>query len=373
MPFTYTVEYSANYVTWTALTNVQAVDIQIGRRNLQDTFQPSNASVTMRYPTGYASPIAALVVGTYIRVKRVGLSPIYNYIWEGVIRDVVAEYGIPYAGGVGNADYLTISAEGGLAAAGRAQGNDEGITAGRADIQLMDAESASGVTFEWEYTYTPTPLMAASTVSGSYAEWVNTFVNTIGASVLDGGNAFGVIVRPRDYNADISVSFSDTANDATRQVYDVIRFDSLAEDFYTQVEVNTNTVGNVVVSSGSDPYRTLRISTFSQSTGQATDLAQYLLGIYGTPNFGISEVSCLAEAQAVMNLELGTFWWATIGANTSVTFRGQTFYVQILGASIAATPESTRYTYYLADSDLTPYEVLDDPIRGQWDNRKLGW
>lgn len=373
MPLNYVVEYSTNYSTWTALTNVQAVNIQIGRQNLQDTFSPSNASISMRYPTGYASPIAALVVGTWLRVRRTGLNPLTPYLWVGTIRDVVAEYGIPYAAGVGNADYLTIQAEGGLALAGRAQGNDEGITEGRADIQLMDAESLSGIQFDWDYTYSPTPILAASTVSGSYAEWLNTLAASIGASILDGGNAFGATVRPRDYNANVSVSFSDTANDATRQVYDVIRFDSLAEDFYTQVEVNTNTVGNVVVSSGSGPHRTLRISTFSQSTGQATDLAQYLLGIYGTAQFGISEVSCLAEAQNTMALELGGFWWGTIGVNTSVQFRGQTYYVQILGGTIAATPESTRYTYYLADSDLTPYEVLDDPVRGQWDNRKLGW
>lgn len=368
----FTVEYF-NAGTWTALSNVTAVNVSTGRRKLQDTFQPSNASVTLRYPTGYASPITALVVGNIIQIKRVGSSPIYNYVWTGTISDVVAEYGIPYAGGVGNADYLNITAEGGLALAGRAQGNDYVIAANDAENQLIAADAASGVYLEWEDTYTPAPQLSASTVSGSYAEWLNTFVNTIGASIYDGGTTSGAVVRPRDYNSNTTVKFSDTTNDANNQVYDVIRFDSLAEDFYTQVEVNTSGYGTVVVNTGTEPYRTLRLSTFNNSTGQATDLGQYLLGIYGTASFGISEISCLAEAQNSMNLELGTFWFGLVGVNTSVVFRGTTYYVTILGASISATPDSTRYTYYLADTDLTPYEVLDDPIRGQFDNRKLSW
>lgn len=373
MPLNYTVEYSTNLSTWTALTNVQAVNIQCGRQNLQDVFNPSNASVTMRYPTGYATPITALVVGTFIRVKRVGMSAIYNYIWIGTIRDVVAEYGIPYASGVGNADYLTITAEGGLAVAGRAQGNDYVVASASPQVQLDDAATQSGVQFEWTDTYTPTGQLAASTVSGSYAEWVNTLAATIGAAIVDGGNPLGAVVVPRDYNANITVGFSDTTNDATNQVYDTIRFDSLAEDYYTQVEVNTNSVGTVVVNTGVEPYRTLRVSTYNLNTAQATDLADYLLGIYGTVSFGITEVSCLAEAQNTMALELGTWWWALPGVNTTVLFRGTTYYVQILGAAISATPDQTRYTYYLADSDLTPYEVLDDPVRGQFDNRKLSW
>lgn len=369
----FTVEYSTDGSTWTALSNVTALSITQGRQKLQDTFQPSNASITIRYPNGYASPITALVVGTFVRVKRVGMSAIYNYIWIGTIRDVVAEYGIPYENNVGNADYLTIAAEGSLALAGRSQGNDYAIAAGPADTQLDDAKDASGVQFEWEYSYGSITQLSASTVSGSYAEWVNTLAASIGAQVYDGGGFNNVVVRPRDYNANVTVGFSDTANNSTNQIYDVIRFDSLADDFYTQVEVNTSGYGTVVVNDGVEPYRTLRLSTFNNSTGQATDLGQYLLGIYGTASFGISEISCLAEAQASMNLELGTFWWGLLGVNTTVAFRGTTYYVTVIGASITATPATTRYTYYLADTDLTPYEVLDDPVRGLFDTRKLGW
>lgn len=369
----FTVEYSTNYSTWTQLTNVQSVSLRIGRQKLTDVFNPSGCSVTLRYPTGFASPITALKVGTYVRVNRTGANPIYGPLWTGTINDVAVDYGLPYVSGVGNADYVTFSAEGGLAYAGRAQGNDYAITQGRADIQLMDAESGSGVQFDWDYTYSPTPLLASSIVTGSYAEWVNTLATSINASILDGGNAFGLVVRPRDYDANLTVSFSDTTNNATNQVYDIIRFDSLASDYYTQVQVETNTVGTVTRQTGSAPYRTLVLDTFNVSTGQATDLADYNLGIFSEPTFGISEISCKAEAQNTIALELGTSWWGLIGARTSVRFRGNTYAVSILGATIEGRPDSTRYTYYLADADLTPYLVLDSPTLGILDTNKLSY
>lgn len=369
----YTLAYSVDGSTWTNLSNLQDVNVSIGRQNLQDTFSPSTGSFTLRYPTGYASPITALVVGTYVRLRRVGADPIYPDTWFGTIKDVAVQYGIPYSGGVGNADYLTISAEGAMARAGRAQGVDYAIASNPADTQLAAAATGSGVVMTWDYSYNPIQSLAASTVNGSYLQWLNTFVGSIGASIYDGGSIGTIVVRPRDYNGNVSVSFSDTTNDATRQVYDTINFDSLSEDYFTAVEVNTNTVGDVVATSGAAPYRTLRLSSFNLNVGQAQDLAQYLLGVYSVPSFGIAEISCRAESQNVMNLELGTSWNGIVGLTTSVVFRGQTFVVTILGASISATPSGARYTYFLADADLTPYLILDDASFGILNTNKLGW
>jgi hypothetical protein len=369
----YTVEYSTNGAFWTFLGNIQNVSIRIGRQNLQDTFNPSTATIVARYPNGYASPITALVVGTYVRVKRVGASAFYPEVWTGVIRDVVVDYGIPYVSNVGNADYLTISAEGALAYAGRLQGDGYVVASDYADVQLEDVKDNSFVDFEWQTTGIVAPVLAASTVSGSYAEWANTLVNTIGASILDGGSTSTIVVRPREYNESLNVVFSDTANNANNQVYDTIKFDSLSEDYFTQVQVDTNTVGTVVVDEGTAPYRTLRLSSFSLNTGQATDLASYYLGIYATPQFGIAEISCLAEAQNTFALELGTAWWGLVGNRTSLSFRGTSYDLTILGASIEASPESARYTYYLADANLTPYLILNDPVFGRLDFNKLGW
>lgn len=368
MPFIFTVEYSTDGSTWTALTNVQGISGFCGRQKLQDTFEPSRMSVQLRYPTGYASPITALITGTQLRVKRTGAT--YT-IWQGKIRNVTTDYGIPYAGGVGNADFMSIECEGAYAEFGRLQGNGQVITEDLVTYLLGDVSTYTGITFGTTFTVNNSPTLATSSVDGSYAEWFNILANSVGATIKDGSGQIGVYTK--DFIGTLPVAFSDVANNSTNQVYDAIQFDSISADYYTQVEVNTNTVGTVVVNTGAAPYRTLRIDTFNVSTAQATDLGNYWLGIYNPPNYGISQISCLAEAQNSMNLELGYGWWDLPGYRTNVTFRGSTYYMTILGVSIDASPESTRYTYYLADTEMFPYEVLDDPIYGQFDNRKLSW
>jgi len=99
----YTVSFTTNNgVSWTALTNVQNIQFSIGRQAQLDQTRASTGSFEMRYPTGYASPIAAMVAGTQIRIQNT-TGTAYT-IWTGRINDVVAEYGIPYAGGEGQAD-----------------------------------------------------------------------------------------------------------------------------------------------------------------------------------------------------------------------------------------------------------------------------
>lgn len=364
----FTVEYSANGSTWTQLSNVQNVSGFCGRRVLQDTFEPSTMNVTLRYPTGYASPITDLVVGTWIRVKRTGAT--YEY-WRGRIRDVAANYGIPYSAGVGNADYLVISAEGALAEMGRLQGNNQLVSSDLVYWLLSDVNAYTGVSIGTTFTEANSPTLGSYEVGGSYAEYLNLIATSVGATIKDG--SFQVGVYTKDFNGTLPAVFSDTLNNSTNQVYDQIRFDSLASDYFTQVEVNTQDYGTIVASVGSAPYRTLRISTINSSAAQAQDLADYYLGIYSNPSFGISEISCLAEAQNSMNLEFGYSWYDLPGYRTYVNFRGQSYYMTILGTSFDATPESARYTYYLAAADLTPYFVLDSDIFGVLDQNKLSW
>lgn len=366
----FTVEYSLDAVTWTQLDNVQNVSGFVGRRILQDTFEPSSMNVTLRYPTGYASPITALIVGTWIRVKRTGAT--YEY-WRGKIRDVAAEYGIPYLSGVGEADFVNITAEGALAELGRYQGNDQLVTQDLVTYLLSDISTYTNVTIGTTFTVDNSPTLGDYTVSGSWLEYLNLIATSVGATLKDGSGQPGVFTK--DFVGTLPAVFSDTANDSTHQIYDQIRFDSLASDYFTGVEVNTESYGTVVASNApaGQPPRTLRISTINSSTNQATDLALYYLGIYSTPSFGISEISCKAEAQNSMNLEFGYAWYDLPGYRTYVEFRGASYYMTILGCSFDARPDGARYTYYLAAADLTPYFVLDSDEYGILDTNKLSW
>ncbi len=364
----FTVDYSTNGTTWVALSNVQEINARVGRTGLQDNFEPSAATIVCRYPTGFASPITALVVGTWVRFQRTGGT--YE-MWRGKIRNVTVTWGKPYDAGVGEADYVTIECEGALAEFGRLQGNGQEITTDLATYQLSDISTYTGITFGTTFGVDNSPTLATSNVDGSYAEWFNTFAATLGATIKDGSGQVGVYTK--DFVGTLPVAFSDVANNATNQVFDELQFDSLAADYYTQVEVNTNVYGTVVVNTGSAPFRTLRISTFSGSTNQATDLANYYLGIYSNAAFGISSISANANAQNTFALDLGYGWWDLPGYRCNLTFRGTTYYLQILGCTFTATPGEARFSYSVIDADLTPYLILDSPIYGILDTNKLSW
>jgi len=366
----YTVEYSADAVSWTQLTFVESINGFVGRRTLQDTFEPSSMNVVLRYPTGYSAPIAELIVGTWIRVKRTGAT--YEY-WRGKIRDVTADYGVLYSGGVGQADYLTITAEGILAEVGRLQGNGQVVTSDLVYWLTSDIQTYSGVPIGTTFTEANSPTLATTSVDGSWAEYLNLIATSVGATIKDGAGQVGLYTK--DFVGTLPAVFSDTLNNSTNQIYDQIKFDSLASDYFTQVEVNTQDYGDIVVNSGSAPYRTLRISTINSSAAQAQDMANYLLGIYSTPTFGISEISCLANAQNSMNLEFGYAWYDLPGYRTYVNFRGSAYYMTILGSSFTtdAKAGTARYSYYLAAADLTPYLILDSAEFGVLDQNKLSW
>ena len=364
------MDYSADGSTWTALTDVIEISAQVGRSGTQDTFQPSSATIVCRYPEGFSAPIADLIVGTQLRFQRTG--GLYE-MWRGRIRNVVVAWGKPYnyIDEIGVSDYVTIECEGALAEFGRYQGDNQVIDTDLATYQLGDVTSYTGITFGTTFTVPNSPTLATSTVSGSYAEWFNTFAATLGATIKDGSGQIGVYTK--DFVGTLPVAFSDVANNSTNQVFDELIFDSLSEDYFNQVEVETNSYGTIVVNTGSGPYRSLRISTFSGSAAQATDLANYYLGIYSQPTFGISGISANAAAQNSFALDLGYGWWDLPGYRCNLTFRGVTYYLQILGCSFSATPDNSRFSYSVIQADLNPYLILDSPIYGILDTNKLSW
>ena len=78
-----------------------------------------------------------------------------------------------------------------------------------------------------------------------------------------------------------------------------INFQSLSDNFYTQVTVTPESFGAATVTKAgaTTPYRTYETNTYSSSTSQASDLAQYLLNNYGTSKFAITSISASVRAQ----------------------------------------------------------------------------
>jgi hypothetical protein len=372
----YKVEYSttANAGSWVTLSNVQDISFSIGRQFMLDQYSASTGSLTIRYPTGYATPNTAMVPDTYVRIWGPNTTDGNYAMYHGIIKDVSVTYGIPYAGGVGNADYLNVTLEGGFAQASRMSGQNYAMAAGNFYTQCNTASTQTGLSIGISAT---TPQMAASTVSGTWGDWINASLVTINGRMSD-CTGYNFINLSGPYNArTCTVNFSDVANNATNQVYDQADFGALSDNFYTQITVDpadyaAQTATNV---GATVPYRTYTVNTLSASTGQALDQANFLLSQYGTQKFALTSVSCLAEAQSSFQMDymgLTTFGYV-IGARVSVTFRGTTYYSIIEGVRVTATPQSSRYTFYLSGADLNNYLVLNDTVFGRLDYNKLGY
>ena len=371
------VAYSLNGVDYTALTNVVSISANIGRQAQLDQYNASTAQVVLRYPTGYASPITALVAGTYITIYNNSSRDVFN----GRINNVEVRYGLPYVGGVGNADYVTLSVESAFAQLGRLQGLDYAMAADTMTNQMTAGFTETGLRMYWSQIAggigAPGPPMAATTISGSWGDWINRCATTTNARMQDAAAESVTLFSPFSLPTS-TINFSDTTNNATNQVYDQIEFESLADNFYTQVTVDPESFApQTSLKSGAvKPYRTLQMNTLNASTGQAADYASYLLSNYQTAKFAIGSISCLSEAQNDFRLDrIGTNAGVPqmIGVSCTVTFRGTVYATIIEGVSVTATPATSRYTYYLSGADLNSYLLLNNATYGRLDYNKLGY
>ena len=364
---------SESYYTgwvWEEIDNITQVDVQVGRQRDTQPFAASSASITARYPTGFASPLDGFNTNSPIRITRDG-NP--DALWLGRSTDVRVAWGPVWDGTTGNADTIEITAEGALGSWGRQYLPETVISTPPELIEdvitfLNDYVFPTGefVNTHGELAYIN--VKADGKFTGYLAEFVQKAGSTIAAIVRDGGGTMQVVSK---YDQPLSsIEFADTGATATVMVFDTLESDSLRENLIEAVNVTRADGADVLVGDG----ETLTLNTYSPSTAQATALAEHYLFKYVEPKTELSSISALAEAQHTMELDgLGAPFWQLPGTRVDVTFRGQTSTHVIEGASMTATPESSRFTYYFTAADPNSYLILDDPIRGRLDENQLGW
>lgn len=356
------------------ITNVQQVSVSGGRQALVDNYGSSRCTITCRYPTGYASPISGLVPGATINVllEDMQFGQITN-VFYGYVSDVEVQYGIPYAAGVGNADYLVITCETALAKLARASGNGYGMAAGTVAAQVATATTQSKVTVDSDSTVS----VSGATVSGSWADWLNQLAVTIGGRITDDVSVTLYDQRPSGV---MTGALSDaTSLSASDLRYDSIQFDSLAQNYFTQVTVDpesyaTQTVSNIPVGESARNYT---VNTYSGSDGQTTDLANFYLSQFGTPSIGISEVgfslntlTTQTQCQTILALFAAP---SPVALQMNVVFRGTTYTCIIEGFNITATPAEQSVQLYVSDNSLNNFLILNNTNFGRLDYNKLGF
>ena len=377
----YSVSYSTDSVNYTALTNVQSIYLSIGVQAQLDQLRANTGTIEIRYPSGYASPIAQLVQGTYIKIMN-NTNPAAAYLlWVGRISDITVKYGIPYASNVGNADYLTISVEGSFASLGRMAGNDYSMAAGTIATQLTTAGTQTGLAIGW--LGSSSQAGAAATINGTWADWLAKTALSANARMWNtkDNSLFDITIVSPFYQYTTQNYFSDVKpQPEVTASYDEIIFEGYADNYYTQVSVDPDGLATqtVTLSGATNPLRTYVVNTNNATTGQALDFANYLLANYSTPELAISSVSCIAEAQT-LDMLLDKFagvtqsFARTPGVRTRVEFRGTIYQCIIEGVTMSATPAGARFTFYLSGADLNQYLILDDLFYGKLNSNKLGY
>jgi hypothetical protein len=280
MPYDYKAKYSTDGVTFTELTNVQNISVKLGREKQLDAYNASSCTIEIRYPTGFASPIADLKTGTYMKVESPNQIGGVGGCFFGRIRDVQVRYGIPYSGGVGVADYLTISCEGFFAAVARMNGNNYSMLSNTPQDQLSASNAFTGTTGAYLRPSGADPLMAATTVSGTWGDWYNQLLTTLNGRMWDSNIVDEIkVVSPfyqNPQNPAYVVTFSDNANPVTEYIYDQIDFTSYADNFWTQAAITPEGLSTVTVtaSGATAPYRTYSLELAKQHNRSSDRLWQ---------------------------------------------------------------------------------------------------
>jgi hypothetical protein len=382
-----TVNYSATRTgTYTSLTGIQSVSINRGRQRFQDNFTQSILTVELIPADSYALPLA---VGQFIDVRDAnnGSSPCYFF---GVISDVSRKFDMPYnsVSGAAPGDRITITATGPVGLIGsnsftRSSGvqsasggaRDAAIQAGvGAIVQVFASRLASAVNF-----------------TGGALDLVNTYLRTGQFFIedLDGQRSSSTLQQfyMQLYEAgrfNINYTFSDAGTLGAFK-FAALEYLSSVQNTFTEVEVVAPAIATQTASTGVAPFNTLVYNTLSNSTADALDLANLILGLQNsvavTP-FSISTNTLLSPTCTSMSLvnyyitvgasEVVPYPGATLGSGVTVEFRGTTVEAQIQGINTTFYPDQARVQLYLSPGIGAQF-ILDDATFGVLDQNKLGF
>jgi hypothetical protein len=369
------------YGIGTALdAEVVSLNVRAGQSYYLEPMNAGQATIVARYPDGYATPDTNVVIGGVVHLVLGDPLDTGYAFWSGTITNVAVEYGIPYVGSVGNADFVTITAETPLGALGR---NNATTVAGEVELGQWDLFGGTDVANLYltatRSRFTPTTnLVNLSAREWTQLELVQYIQTTYGylcrETALPAVNSsYTRFIPPYALTAN-TVNFSDTANNSTNQVYDNLTVTAASEDYYTKAEITAEGLSITVnADSGSSPPAIYQGSTVSPTQAQVQDVADAISNTFNDTDFAISGISCLSEAQNSWNLFLGTEGWNMIGTRSDVTFRGSTREVVVIGYELTATPESSRISYRVAPISYYDWLVLDSSEFGVLDTNRLGY
>ena len=365
-------------VTWdvviagNTLTNVQGVNLNLGRQNLQDPFRAGTATITGRN----INALPSIAIGNTVQLTADGDGTGDYIMFRGRVSDVSLQYGM-----VANEDTWSITAEDALASAGR-----ELFTEGWPD-NFTTYEAAQEVVNETEVDVeSVSPSLAGSSLvsaqsfsNGNMLEVLQQLIQTEQGRIY--GLTFDTIrwVGRDELGFVASYEFTDGTLTPTlpTTTYDVLNFRALADNVANRVVVEPE--GLAAQSSGTDG-KTFSLKSYDVSTTQAKNLADYVLStLRQTTNvpFSVSTRSSMQANNDLLGMTAQGFYNLI---RLPIVLRGVTYQCLIEGVQISSNPSDTRFTFTLSAAANQAFFILDDTFFGRLQtdgppafNNKLGF
>ena len=386
MPYTTpTVNYCATINgTYTSLTGVQSVSIRRGRQRFQDNLPQTSCVIDLIPAATYAVPFA---IGQFVDIRDTNSasSPCYFF---GVITDIERKYAIPYntVSGLAPADRIVLTVTGPVGALGKTSFAAFTLANTSTSSALFGAAFSNGI-------YVGNQIgsgvkCSAQSYTGGALDLANELLRTGQAIMDDIDNkrnsyvSFSFVINqypPGQGN--VNYTFSD-AGTVSAFKFSNLEFLSSVQNVFTEVQVAPTGLATQSATSGSAPYNTLVYNTLNESTGDAANLASYILATQSlatvTPYSITTNTNTAPTCTTISQLsttaiyDIGTSKAMNLGSSVTVIFRGTTFTATIQGINTTFYPDYATVQLFLSPTLGTPF-TLDSTELGVLNTNRLGF
>ena len=355
------ITYSVGLVTGpVAFDDVTSVSMRKGRINLTDNYSTGSVTITGLNPD--LLPTITIGDSIYVTVQYdppvgSGFSTQNNFL----VTNVIVEYGI-----VENMDTWTITGEDAFGAAGRAIFSRTFTGGSLAVTAAIAIGTDVNVPVQVPSSLPDTTTISAQTFTDSNALQVITNLSNTGAGYLWAVDN-EIYWYPRNWQTEVVYqNFTDTGTGSNPVKYDRVQFAALADTAVTKVIVEASGLAAQSSGTGNNTYV---VQTYSETTAQADNLADYFAGSLNVDTAEPIQISVLLNDQpntkALFAIE------PLSGIN--LTLRGSVYQTIILGWTLTGDPTATRISYNVISADFFRYLILNDTTYGRLDFNRLGY
>lgn len=356
-----TVNVKVNNVT---VPNVQGYRITKGRQRASDPLRAGTAVVTGRVPSSLPSIAIGDVLLIDVRPTPTSLG--YAFLFR------VADFRIDY-GTVAAMDTWTITAEDSLAVLGRAT-VDVSWAANSTSYTAMAAVcTAAGITSVQQLA-TQSEVSAQTLTDVNALDVFSTLMATEQGRVVTGYTSTTgsprVLIYGRGWPQDATLFYLSDDGSGTNPVkYTNIEFAGLADNYADKVVVEPVGLATQTAGTGDFSYVT---KSYSETTGDAESLAQYLVGVFTVQDDqpAVVQMRMAGNSDVARDNAVGLCEGLSI---LNIKFRGNTYRAMVEGFTLSGSLDEIFITCYLSSTDFYPIFILDDTLNGVLNQNRLGY